>query len=296
MGLLMLLAAMISAAASSQAEMRIQGNSTNVKIEMNFDTPTKTQSLQAVISQLSSSVFQIVVPDEHQACQLARIINSDLSPCFHEQRKENEPEDTDAVVFYRNVTSKQRKTAQNALWLPKKHTSISALPPHVLPQASQDSPDHHPYIVSEPSNNTPKDLPVTPVPPTKPPPGSHVRTTPNAAVSSSADRPDVLLQDNRESEHDQTLNSFNTSNSTQNNLPTIAVRPTKRVPDSYSHTLATAPFIPAAHPGDVLLQASQDFADHPLQLDLHGTTPFPPSLSFPCCILYFVSCHPPHHL
>jgi hypothetical protein len=129
MGLLMLLAATISATASSQAEIRIQGNSTNVKIEMTFDTPTKTQSLQAVISQLSSSVFQIVVANEQQACQLARIINSDLSPCFHEQRKENEPEDTDAVVFYRNVTSKQRKTAQNALWLPKKHTSISALHP-----------------------------------------------------------------------------------------------------------------------------------------------------------------------
>jgi hypothetical protein len=196
----MLLAATISAAASSQAEMRIQGNSTNVKIEMNFDTPTKTQSLHAMISQLSSSVFQIVVADEHQACQLARIINSDLSPCFHEQRKENDPEDTDAVVFYRNATSTQRKTAQHSLLLPKKHTSISALhPPHVLPQASQDSPDHHPYVVSETSNNTPKDLPVAPVPPTKPPPGSHVHTTPNAAVS-SADRPDVLLQDNRESE------------------------------------------------------------------------------------------------
>ena len=60
---------------------------------MNFEKPTKTQLLQAVVSQLSSSVFQIVVDDEHQACQLARIINSDLSPCFHEQRKENEPED-----------------------------------------------------------------------------------------------------------------------------------------------------------------------------------------------------------
>ena len=286
MGLIMLLAATISAAASSQAEMRTQGNSTNVKIEMNFDTPTKTQSLQAVISQLSSSVFQIVVADEHQACQLARIINSDLSPCFHEQRKENEPEDTDAVVFYRNVTSKQRKTAQNALWLPKKHTSISALhPPHVLLQASQDFPDHRPYMVSETSNNAPKDQPVTPVPPTKPPPGPHSRTAPNAAVSPpSADRPDVLLQVNRESEHDQTLKSFNTSNSTQNNLPTTAVFPTKRVPDSYSHTLATAPFIPAAHP-DVLLQASQEFADlltdHPPQQDLHGTTPFSPLSLFP---------------
>jgi hypothetical protein len=210
MGLLMLLAATISAAASSQAEMRTQGNSTNVKIEMNFDTPTKTQSMQAVISQLSSSAFQIVVADEHQACQLARIINSDLSPCFHEQREENEPEGTDAVVFSHNITSKQRKTAQSALWLPKKHTSISALsdphsdprqrkenepegtdavvffhnitskqrktaqsahwlpkkhtsisalhsPPHVLLQASQDFPDHHPYMVSETSNNTPKD-------------------------------------------------------------------------------------------------------------------------------------------
>jgi hypothetical protein len=129
MGLIMLLAATISAAARSQAEMRIQGNSTNVKIEMNFEKLTKTQLLQAVISQLSSSVFQIAVADEHQACQLARIINSDLSPCFHEQREENEPDDTDAVVFHHNVTSKQRKTAQNALWLPKKHTSISALPP-----------------------------------------------------------------------------------------------------------------------------------------------------------------------
>jgi hypothetical protein len=132
--------------------MRTQGNSTNVKIEINFDMPSKTQSLQAVISQLSSSVFQIVVADEHQACQLARIINSDPSPCFHEQRKKNEPEDTDAVVFYHNVTSKQRKTVQNALWLPKKHTSISALhPPHVPLQASQDFPDHHPYVVSETS-------------------------------------------------------------------------------------------------------------------------------------------------
>jgi hypothetical protein len=73
MGLLMLLAATISAAAGSQ------GNTTNVKIEMIFDKPTKTQSLQAVISQLSSSAFQIAVDDEHQACQLARTINSDLS-------------------------------------------------------------------------------------------------------------------------------------------------------------------------------------------------------------------------
>jgi hypothetical protein len=295
MGLFMLLAATISAAASSKAETRIQGNTTNVKIEMNFDTPTKTQSLQAVISQLSSGVFQIVVADEHQACHLARIINSDLSPCFHKQRKENEPEDTDAVVFYRNATSKQRKTAQNSLWLPKKHTSISALhPAHVLFQASQASPDYHPYIVSETSNNALKYLPVTLVPATKPPPGSHSRTAPNAAVS-SANRPDVLLQaKNRESSehHDQTLNSFNTGNSTHNDLLTTAAPSTKRVPDSFSHTLATAPFIPAAYP-DVLLQASQDFADHPLQQDLHGTNPPPPP---PCCILHFASCHLPHHL
>jgi hypothetical protein len=274
MGFIMLLAATISAAASSQAEIRIQGNSTNVKIEMNFDKPAKTQSLQAVISQLSMSVFQIVVSDEHQACQLAKIINSDLSPCFHEQRKENEPEDTDAVVFSRKTV----QTVQNALRLPKKHTRISALhPPHVLLQASQDSPDHQPYMVSETSNNVPKDAPVTSVPPTKPPPGTHIRTAPNAAVS-SAGRPEVLLQ------ADQTLNSFNTSNSTQNNLRTTVVPPTKLMPDSYSHTLAAAPFIPAVHP-DVLLQASQDFADHPLQQDLHGTTPPPlpfllhPSLS-----------------
>jgi hypothetical protein len=178
---------------------------------------------------------------------------------------------------------------QNALWLPKKHTSISALhPPHVLLQASQDSPDHQPYMVSETSNNVPKTPPVTPVPPTKPPPGSHSRTAPNAAVS-GADRPDVLLQANREpsdllTDHDQTLNSFNTSHSTQNKLPTTVVPPTKLMPDSYSHTLAAAPFVPAVHP-DVLLQASQDFADHPLQQDLHGTTPPPlpfllhPSLS-----------------
>jgi hypothetical protein len=144
-------------------------------------------------------------------------------------------------------------------------------------------------MVSETSNNTPKDLAVIPVPPTKPPPGSHSRTTPNAAVS-SADRPDVLLQApvqvNRESEHDQTFNSFNTSNSTQSSLPTTAVPPTKRVPDSYSHILATAPFIPAAHP-DVLLQASQDFADNLLQQDLHGTTPFPPPPPlFPLLHLY----------
>ena len=290
MGLLLLLAGTISTA-SSQAETRIQGNTTNVKIEMNFDKPTKTQSLQAVISQLSSSVFQIVVADEHQACQLARIINSDLSPCFHKQRKENKPEDTDAVVFSRNDTSEQRKTAQNTLWLPKKNTSIGALhPAHVLLQASQDSPDHQPYMVSETSNNTPTDQPVTLVPPTKPPPGPHSRTAPNAAVSPpSADRPDVLLQVNRESEHDQTLNSFNTSNSTQNNLPTTAIRPTKRVPGSYSHTLATAPFIPAAHP-DVVLQASQ-FADHPLQQDLHGTTPLPPPPAAASSTLRHAICH-----
>jgi hypothetical protein len=287
MGLLMLLTATISAAASpasSQAEMRIQGNTTNVKIEMNFDTPTKTQSLQATISQLSSSVFQIVVADEHQACQLARIINSDLSPCFHEQTKENGPEDTDAVVFDRNVTSKQRNRAPNARWLPKKHTSISALNlSHVLLQKAKTS--HDPYMVSETSNNTTKDLPVTPVPSTKPPPGSQVRTTLNAAPVSSADHPDVLLQANRESpeqtldDHDRTLNSFNTSNSTENNLPTTAVPRAKLVPDTYSHKLAAAPFIPAAHP-DVLLQASQDVADHPLQQNLHGTTP-PPSPSPP---------------
>jgi hypothetical protein len=291
MGLLMLLAATISAAASSKAEIRIQGNSTNVKIEMNFDTPTTIQSLQAVISQLSNGVFQIVVDDEHQACQLARIINSDLSPCFHEQRKETEPEDTDAVVFYRNGTSKKRKTARNALWSAKGTHSISVLhPPLVLLQASQDSPDYHPYMVSETRNNAPKDLPVTTVPPTKPPPGTHSRTAPNAAVG-SADHPDVLPQANRESserdqglEHDQTLNGFNTSNITQNNLPTTAVPPTKLVPDSHSHTLATAPFIPAAHP-DVLLQASQDFAGHPLQQDLHGTPR----------ILHFISCQLSHH-
>jgi hypothetical protein len=261
--------------------MRIQGNSTNVKIEMNFDKPTKTQLLQAVVSQLSSSVFQIVVGDEHQACQLARIINSDLSPpCFHEQRKENEPEDTNAVAFSRNDTSKQRKRAQDALGLLKKHTSISALhPPYVLLQASQDSSDHRPYMVSKTSNTGPKVLPVNPVPPTKRPLAPHSRTAPNAAVrSSSADRPDadaLLHQANRESSElgiDQTLNSFNTSKSTQNKLLTTAVPPTKPVPDSYSHTLATAPFIPAAHP-DILLQASQDLADHPLQQDQHDSGP-----------------------
>jgi hypothetical protein len=78
MGLLMLLAATISAAASSQAEMRTQGNSTNVKIEINFDMPTKTQSLQAVISQLSSSVFQTVVADGHQACHNNEVASNSL--------------------------------------------------------------------------------------------------------------------------------------------------------------------------------------------------------------------------
>jgi hypothetical protein len=160
-GLLMVLAATISAAASSQAEIRTQGNSTNVKIEMSFDTPTKMHSLQAAISQLSNSVFQIVVSDEHQACQLARIINSDLSPCFHEQWKETEPDDTDAAVFYRNGTSKKRKTARNALWDANDTHRIRALhPPHVLLQASHDSPDHQPYMVAETSNNPPLFTPI----------------------------------------------------------------------------------------------------------------------------------------
>jgi hypothetical protein len=114
-------------------------------------------------------------------------------------------------------------------------------------------------MVSETSNHAPKGLPVTPVPPTKLPPGSHARTAPNAAVAgavSSADRPDVLLQADRESSE---------------------------------HTLATAPSISAAHP-DVVLQASQ-FADHPLQQDLHGTTPLPPPPAAASSTLRHAICH-----
>jgi hypothetical protein len=276
MGLILLLAGTISAA-SSQAETRIQGNTTNVKINMIFKKPTKTQSLQATISQLSSLVFQITVANEHQACQLARTINSDLAPCFQEQRKESEPEQTDAVLFSRNNSVKQHKTTQHALWLPKKHTSISTIhPPHVLLQASQDSPDHHPYMAFETSNTAPKDLLVTPVPKTKPMPNFHSHTAANAAVS-SADHPDVLLlQANGElPEHDQTLNSSNTSNNTPSDLQTTALPPTNLAPDPPSHTSAAAPIIRAAHPDAMLLQVSHDAADHPL----HGTkSPSPPLL------------------
>jgi hypothetical protein len=287
MGLLLLLAGTISTA-SSQAETRIQGNTTNVKINMNFDKPTKTQSLQATISQLSSLVFQIAVANEHQACQLARIINSDLAPCFHEQRKENEPEQTDAVLFSRNNSAKQHKTTQHALWLPKKHTSQGSIstihPPHVMQhillQASQDSPDHHPYMAFETSNTAPKDLPVTPVPKTKPMSDFHSHTAANAAVS-SADHPDVLLLqaiDNGElPEHDQILNSSNTSTNTPSDLPTTALPPTNLVPDPPSHTSAAAPIIRAAHPDAMLLQVSHDAADHPL----HGTkSPPPPAAAY----------------
>jgi hypothetical protein len=131
MGLIVVLA-VISVASSSLTETRNQGNATSVKIEMHFGQPAKVQLTKAIIRQLSSRVFQIVVDDEHEACQLAKTINPDLSPCIraderaHERAHEREQSD---IIVSRNDTTNQRKPPENKLPPPKTLSRISAKQP-----------------------------------------------------------------------------------------------------------------------------------------------------------------------
>jgi hypothetical protein len=137
MGLILVLAA-ISAAGSSQTEASNRGNATSVKIEMNFGKPATLQLMKAAISQISSRVFQIVVGDEHEACQLAKLINPDRSSCFRENGHEQEHEESGTFGSHKD-TAKQHKSQEHNRPLPKTQTSISAKePPNVLHQAGRD--------------------------------------------------------------------------------------------------------------------------------------------------------------
>ena len=135
--------AVISASCSSQTATSNRGNATSVKIEMNFGKPAKLQLANVSIEHFAGNMFQIVVHDKHGACQLAKIINSDLSPCIRENEGAHEREEIGTVVS-RKDTAKQRKPPENSL-LSEMHTSISAKqPPDVLLQAGrdQDEGDH----------------------------------------------------------------------------------------------------------------------------------------------------------
>jgi hypothetical protein len=140
-------------------ETRNQRNAT-VQIEMNFGKPAKLKLTNATIGQLSSGVFQIVVGDEHGACQLAKkIINPDLSPCTREDKDERDREIKTESAITRKYTTKQRKqhkTTESKLSLAKMHTIVRAEePPDVLlHQARRKIAKQSDTIVSR--NNTAK--------------------------------------------------------------------------------------------------------------------------------------------
>jgi hypothetical protein len=115
--------AVISASCSSPT-----GNATSIKIEMDFGKPAKLQLANVTIEQFSGNIFQIVVNDEHGACQLAKIINSDLSPCIRENKGAHEREENRTVVSRNNI-AEQRKRPENSRKPPEMHTSISAKQP-----------------------------------------------------------------------------------------------------------------------------------------------------------------------
>jgi hypothetical protein len=135
--------AVISASCSSQTATSNRGNATSnrgnatsVKIEMNFGNPAKLQLANVTIEHFAGNMFQIVVHDKHGACQLAKIINSDLSPCIRENEGAHEREEIETVVS-RKDTAKQHMPQENSL-LSEMHTSISAKQPterRILTQA-----------------------------------------------------------------------------------------------------------------------------------------------------------------
>jgi hypothetical protein len=79
---LILVIAVLSAAAVSHPGPNYRGrveNVENVELKMTVTgKPVSLQFLKATIGQLSSRVFQIVVDNEHEACQLAKIVNPNL--------------------------------------------------------------------------------------------------------------------------------------------------------------------------------------------------------------------------
>jgi hypothetical protein len=114
--------AVISASCSSQT-----GNATRIKIEMDFGKLAKLQLANVTIEQFSGNTFQIVVND-YGACQLAKIINSDLSPCIGENEGAHEREEN-GTVFSRNNIAEQRKPPENSHKAPEMHMRISVKQP-----------------------------------------------------------------------------------------------------------------------------------------------------------------------
>jgi hypothetical protein len=143
---------------------------------MSFGNPVKVQLKKATIRQLSSRVFQIVVNDEHEACQLAKTIDPDLSPCLRPDERAHEHEQSDVIVS-RNVSANQRKPPENKLPPPKTLSRISAKqPPDVLLQAGGRDPrleHHHAFTSSSTNQNPEQDLPTVPSSPSKPTPDAN---------------------------------------------------------------------------------------------------------------------------
>jgi hypothetical protein len=264
--------AVISAACSSQTKTKNQRNATSevvIQIEMNFGKPARLQLTNATIGQLSSGVFQLVVGDEHEACQLAKIINPDLSPCIREDEDKRERKIDTEPVISDNDTTKQRKTTEHKLSLAN---IVSAKePPDVLLQAGRDQNEgpreREENGTSFSRNNTAKQHKM---------PENNLSKI-HSSISAN-ELPAVLLQAGRDlpSEHPRATTSSNVNQDPQQYLPIPHSSPSKPAIGFYSSRTRAADYAPP----DVLLQANPlhqqqhtgTSSHHPINAALKPTT------------------------
>jgi hypothetical protein len=99
------LAAVSSAAALHSDPNHLARNIENVQIQLTIEgRQVAVHFAKGTFGQISSRIFQIVVENEHEACQLAKTANPDL-PCSFESSSGHEQ--TTAFVS-RNTTAQQR--------------------------------------------------------------------------------------------------------------------------------------------------------------------------------------------
>jgi hypothetical protein len=125
--LITVLAAISSTAVLHSEPNYLVQNIENVKIQLTIEgIQVAMHFAKGTFGQLSSRVFQIVVENEHEACQLAKIANPDL-PCSFELESSRGHEQTNAFVS-RNTTAQQRNM--------KRYTPLSTI--DTEPRHSQD--------------------------------------------------------------------------------------------------------------------------------------------------------------
>ena len=75
--------AILSVSAFSHSEIP----SKEANVTMSF-RKTEMELTNATVHWISPTLFQIEVGDNHDACELSRIFNQELSPCSHSEKKE----------------------------------------------------------------------------------------------------------------------------------------------------------------------------------------------------------------